>query len=779
MAYKLNFGHFLLPLSMNQGPVDAKLAERLFVLRSEYLCLKKRPERHAIRNLLAMLAFRLGQFDRALEYLDKILSPGEDPDNLNALANRRYMCEDLFRVQEARECEKRIKRLLAEDGGEGMDMRCKKLRARSLAEQAFAYAFELFEESVSFGRYRKAIELYQKAVDLAGTAIDKDEMDEWIFIIGVASFIIYKRIKYGTPSEETKTRLQTAVTSFIRTVQDCQDENLVSDSWRHLGVLFKQSAEQEQTSLLPSLPDDFHEYLRTPGMCFEKAYSVSPRDPRILARYAEYCKNTGDMAKALGLVNESIQLNTTVLNLHAFCVRAYILVEQYKEQLNSFKEPSLNLLEDAERDLSITLRFFVTPWHLAAMAEVFYLKALDRQGMLKEGREGMDNLRVALTYCSKAAACHDGQKRPEVHKQRGECLCAMGEHRTALVCFKRAVECEIANQFYKGSIGALVKEYAHVLRHGSSSFTCDPPFLKDMVYWLHKASGTCLSKNSTLKQLTHLQQIPGFWKTFTYYCTQNELRDDLEYIELAAKCGRGSQSRVYRKHSYPTLEASTSALFVNRRRESFHGEGSFKLEVSSRPGISQTLDSIHPETVAVAVSSIKLDAGSSMQIPDKLSRKDSTITKDDSRKHVQPAPTKAFNQRLPNDFFVIYTRSASDWVQHSLLEELEGNRLKGCIRERDFIPGKPELTNYSDCIEGSVCTIVILTKDFEEDQTCVRGMIMAMQEGKIVIPVLRESRPLPKLLLQPYRSLGLDAVDSTLDWGRLEKIIEQQINLTT
>ncbi|XP_038045288.1 tetratricopeptide repeat protein 22-like [Patiria miniata] len=773
MAYTQNFGHFLLPLSMNQGPVDAKLAERLFVLRSEYLRLKKRPERHAIRNLLAMLAFRLGQFDRALEYLDKILSPGEDPDNLNALANRRYMCEDLFRVQEARECEKRIKRLLAEDGGEGMDMRCKKLRARSLGEQAYAYAFELFEESVSFGRYRKAIELYQEAVDLAGTAIDKDEMDEWIFTIGVASFIIYKRIKYGTPGEETKTRLQTAVTSFIRTVRDCQDENLVSDSWRHLGVLFKQSAEQEQTSLLPSLPDDFHEYLRTPGMCFEKAYSVSPHDPRILARYAEYCKNTGDMAKALKLVNESIQLNTTVLNHHACCVRAYILVEQYKEQLNSFKEPSLTLLEDAERDLSITLRFFVTPWHLAAMAEVFYLKALDRQGMLKEGREGMDNLRVALTYCSQAAACHDGQKRPEVHKQRGECLCAMGEHRTALVCFKRAVECEIANQLYKGSIDALVKEYAHVLRHGSSSFTCNPPFLKDMVYWLHKASGTCLSTNSTLKQLTHLQQIPGFWKTFTNYCRQNELRDDLEYIELAAKCGRGSQSRVYRKHSHPTLEeASTSAFFVNRRTKSFNGVDSFKSEVSSKIDISQTADNIHPES---AVSSMTLDAGNNMHIADKLSRED----KDDTRKHAQPAPTKAFNQQLPNDFFVIYTSSASDWVQHSLLEELERNRLKGCTRDRDFIGNMPVLKNFSDCIEGSACTIVILTRDIEKDPSCEWGMHMAIIEGKVVIPVLRDCMPIPKLLRPAYRSRGLDAVDGTLDWGRLERIIEQQINLTT
>ncbi|XP_022084287.1 tetratricopeptide repeat protein 22-like [Acanthaster planci] len=783
MASGENYGHFLLPLTMNQGPIDVQLAERLFALRSEHLH-KRRPERHAIRNLLAMLAFRLGHFDKALEYLDKILSPLEDPNNLNALANRQYMCQNLFRVQEARECEKRIVWLLTDGDTEEMETRRKKLRARSLAEQAFAYSFELFEECISFGRYRKSIELYQTAIELAGNVIDKEEMDEWIFTIGVASFIIYKRIKYVSMSDEAKTRLQTAINSFIQTVNECQDKNFVSDAWRHLGVLFKQSAEQKQSSLLPSLPDDFQEYVRKPGLCFEKAYSVSPHDPRILARHAEYCKNSGDIEKALELVNESIQLNATVFNLHAYCVRAYILIEQYKEQLTNFRTPSLTLLEDAEKDLAVTLQTFVTPWHLATMAEVFYLKALDRCGNVIKGKEGTNNLQVALTYCAKAAACYGGKKRPEVHKQRGECLCVMGEHQTALGCFKRAVDCEIANQFYKGSIGRLVIEYVHVLRYRSSTLSFDPPFLADMVYWLQKAAGICLSTGWILTQLQNLQQIPGFWKIFIDYCIKTGHGDDLESIELAA-CAEESRCKVYRQHSYPTLnEESVSESVVRKRCKSFPKVGSVCIDTS--PTIQKTHE-IRPQLVTAALSSVNLEASGEVQedivyliynlktgnihIPSKLSS--DSITKDVSCKHVKPAPDIAFNQQLPNDFFVIYSDRASEWVQHSLLEELERNRLKGCIRHRDFILGKPNLENYSDCIKQSVCIIVVITKDFEKDQGCVRGMLMAMEEGKVVISILRESRDLPQLL-KPYA--GLDATDGTVDWARLERNIEQQIN---
>ena len=106
------FGHFFLHLTMNKGHIDAKQAEYHMEVKTKYLELKNhRPERHAIRNLLGMLLYRLGKIEEAFEYFDTVLSEGEDPENLNALANRKYICEKLFRFPESRVCEKEIAQL--------------------------------------------------------------------------------------------------------------------------------------------------------------------------------------------------------------------------------------------------------------------------------------------------------------------------------------------------------------------------------------------------------------------------------------------------------------------------------------------------------------------------------------------------------------------------------------------------------------------------------------------------------------------------------------------
>ncbi len=236
-----SFGHYLLPLTMNKCHINDKQAEYHIEVKTKYLDLKKhRPERHALRNLLGMLHFRLNKFDESLAFIDKILSEGEDPENLNALANRKYICDKLYRIPESRNCAEKISGLLPDNyQDEGEESRLR--RARSLAEQAFAYSFDVFEESVTTERYRISVKLYEEAFELAGDSLTQDEKEDWMISQGMACHKIFNEIKFDKSlHEETQIWLGEMVNIFIQIVEETNDDSLTSESWRQLGEIFQQ-----------------------------------------------------------------------------------------------------------------------------------------------------------------------------------------------------------------------------------------------------------------------------------------------------------------------------------------------------------------------------------------------------------------------------------------------------------------------------------------------------------------------------------------------------------
>ncbi|XP_038045871.1 uncharacterized protein LOC119720302 [Patiria miniata] len=836
MSSAETFGHFLLPMTMNKGHIETKLADYVFKVRSRYLELKEnRPERHALRNLLGMLAFRIGQFEEALGYLDKILSAGEDPENLNALANRKYMCEKLFRLPEARESERKILELTTEDGTEESKNRCRRLRARSLAEQAFAYSFELFGESVTVERYCKSVELYDQATQLAGNSICQEDREDWAIVYGMDCHKIYTKCKRDSSlRDQSTTWCEKAVNNFLLIIQESQDIRLLSESWRHLGELFKNPRH------LPSIPKNMLRYVERPEDCFEEALEISKGDSRILARYAAHFKHKGNYSMAMLKVNESIMKDRSDFNNHAYFVRASIWLETYKNQLKNMKRrplelPNPNLLENAESDLKIAHQQSDTPWHLHCMAEVLYHKAKDPNEQAKQGAKRKANLQLALTYCAKAVTCQDGQKQAQYHRLRGDCLCAMGEHQAALGCYKRALECEISVHYFLGSGNSLVIEFEHILKENTSLIE-DSHFLDDMVYWLHKVANICLSIRWTLWNLQNLKQLPVQWKTFVKYCEDNGYESKIQTIELAAVdvTKRQRQSGTQRLYSFPLTEDRASPERSIRRHQSYPGTHSFDIEASvfapdETAGVQTEIDQekvvetlpggkvaegavvspgasaasevpitdkigkdvltvpqhlsqvdldgneehpIAPDTIHVTYS-VNLKTGKTHHVATRPSPEEPP-TEVVSKKHVRVAPERPLNHlERKYDFFVIYSSSASEWVQHHMLEELEGTGFKGCIKDRDFELGKPRLDNYSNSIEDSVCIIIVLTRDFETNKNDVRGMHMALDSDRLVIPVLREDRVMPPVLK------SIEHLDATgaVDWPRLERCIEQQVKL--
>ncbi|XP_022084288.1 uncharacterized protein LOC110975805 [Acanthaster planci] len=440
----------------------------------------------------------------------------------------------------------------------------------------------------------------------------------------------------------------------------------------------------------------------------------------------------------------------------------------------------------------------------------------------------MENMQLALTYCAKAVTCQDGQKQADYHRLRGDCLCAMGEHQAALVCHKRALECEIGVNHYKRSGHSLVIEFAHILEH-KQSLAQDFNFLSDMLYWLLEVANICLSLKWTLWSLQKVKDLPGIWESFVQFCNDNGYNSELETIQLAVTDQRSRPTQLHprRMYSVPTAEGRSSPV-ISKRQHCYSETKSYELEeaafepqttrlkrdtqkrndeetfqtaeeagdsATALPGespktfeehipakldkdvqtgaelLSQLDLSPAPDTIQVTYS-VNLKTGHTQHVSTTPSSQELS-TEDVSKKYVRVAPeTPLYHLELRYDFFVIYGKSASEWVKHRLLEELEGVGFKGCIKDRDFILGKPKLENYSESIKNSVCTIIVITKDFETNNHDVMAMHMAL-EDRLVIPVLREDRDMPPAL-KPIEYL--DATGA-VDWAKLERSIEQQVKL--
>ncbi|KAI8506279.1 hypothetical protein Bbelb_157060 [Branchiostoma belcheri] len=101
------------------------------------------------------------------------------------------------------------------------------------------------------------------------------------------------------------------------------------------------------------------------------------------------------------------------------------------------------------------------------------------------------------------------------------------------------------------------------------------------------------------------------------------------------------------------------------------------------------------------------------------------------------------------DFFVIHSAKDEEWVNYTLLANLEGeHRLKGCIAERDFKLGEYVLDNITLAIKESAKVLVILTPDMVKSKWCKHEMKDALhakveEETETVIPVLLKDCEVP------------------------------------
>lgn len=171
-------GHFHLELNLNcESHTPRELRRRDTRVKQDSLRAELEADagsqQYAVRNLLGLLAFHLDELAQAEEVFQSICK--EDPGNLNAWANLGYVYDRLKREAEGAECVERVSALMGLEPGESGQGEPRLLAARCLAEQAYAYPYdvELDKEKQLKERLTAALILYNRALEYAGQLVSE------------------------------------------------------------------------------------------------------------------------------------------------------------------------------------------------------------------------------------------------------------------------------------------------------------------------------------------------------------------------------------------------------------------------------------------------------------------------------------------------------------------------------------------------------------------------------------------------------------------------------
>ena len=99
---------------------------------------------------------------------------------------------------------------------------------------------------------------------------------------------------------------------------------------------------------------------------------------------------------------------------------------------------------------------------------------------------------------------------------------------------------------------------------------------------------------------------------------------------------------------------------------------------------------------------------------------------------------------------MFFSQSDEDeWVEDALeVLESEPYNLRCCYSQRDFVPGKPIISNIEDCITNSRCTVILFSPAFLDSEWCQIEHTLATthtitKPGSVVVPIKLKPCELP------------------------------------
>ncbi|XP_038059489.1 tetratricopeptide repeat protein 22-like [Patiria miniata] len=795
-------GLFMLPLPINKDiNIDKAVVETKVRDLNHFLRVRTgRSEEFAILNLQGLLTLRLHRYEEALGYFHAVLE--KDPENLNALADLQYVLEKLFRLAEAEHCKDELSRLLrSQDQSELIESQ-KLNKARCLAEQAYAYAYDIHSDTLEGKRFMDSNGLYRKALDLGGTAVKTAEKDDWKLCMATNAHKLFDSLYYEN-KHAAKDYIDIAVNLFYEITQRIPgDPEFQWDSWRHLADIFRSFKIRK---ISKEVRKELMEYKKDPEKCMLKAMEVTPNNARLLARYANFLYSLNkEYQKPLELLEQSISLDSTEFNFYAFTTRAMINLKYYNYHVKQAGQDASkmgllrNALQLAKSDLEKAMAMHVTPWDLARLGEVYYLLAKNHTEQDSEIRSLIEK---ALLHFTKAGDCQDGHKMIAVHLSRGRCLFEIGEKRSAIGCFKQATDCEPPTSTYTGNFNELLSVYLTILREEKSSE--DRSIFAETAYSLRSAVLKYGEKNI---------------RSFCIGKFRSEYADELQ--QLAAYCDKFKELKQLAsllKFEEPVspakatidtggkLQGPWTKTYFHRASDVTQGVAQGHGTAAARPVVDEHDDSakrvvagqmkeetevaagiIPDETLAGASASI--DAPENKSENAEADHEMTSLAEDVAKiaimrpsgelkeQPIRKAPEKARVSSFEYDFFVVYPKNQRDWVSYDLLVELEEIRkLKGCTRHRDVIAGKFRIRSEIELMKSSASILLIYNEDFNHE--CDYSMHQALQLRKskdfsrVIIPILRDASEIPDEISVFH---DFDATGA-VDWNKLALCIEQQI----
>ncbi|XP_056234657.1 tetratricopeptide repeat protein 22 isoform X2 [Seriola aureovittata] len=429
-------GHFHLDLNVNCDPVGpAKLRHRDTFLKQESLWGELEAEpgylQYAVRNLLGLLAVHLEQLDAAEEIFRNICK--EDAGNLNAWANLGYVYDKLQRELDAGECVEKVSHLMGLDAGEPSQEESRLLAARCLAEQAYAYPYDVELDSDDDLRERltKALILYNRALVYGGQLIPKEEKRSWYFKMATIYIRLDDIVKSKDDSEYSRLSHYNKGLRLLKETLKSEKTQHKALAWCYVGIMLERK----------------EEFTTVPMSIHDCGFSAS------------------DPLPCYGTINMMLYVRD---------------LEKTKNDEGGI--PDRQRLTEARKDLDkvVSVRPCLRT-HLE-MAQVYYYMGVDalRESLLVD--EAAVN--SALVSLSHALQFELGDSLPDLHVLRGRCLLLKGEEQNAADCFKQAVELERQGSTDTTALRCLLQALLAVFMQGGPDPT---PAISQLEMWVQKA----------------------------------------------------------------------------------------------------------------------------------------------------------------------------------------------------------------------------------------------------------------------------------------------------
>ncbi|XP_019626110.1 PREDICTED: tetratricopeptide repeat protein 22-like [Branchiostoma belcheri] len=622
-----------------------------------------------------------------------------------------------------------------------------------MAEQAFALTYDCFDKdqddegTEQTEKFLNAENLYQRAIKTGNGIIEQREKMTWSFFKAFNNKMILSRYIYLSVhrySEEVKdkiiTNLDKSIAGFTDVLHQEPTPLYKAQALVYVNCVMSRTEYSVEHMRIPGLQRDIARFKEQVSALLQEEGSVkhaielAKDNHRVLNTMARALKGT-DFEEAEDTIRMSLEAESNPnINWYGYLLNGELALERYKRTcttIQSKRDPdNVEVLKRSISDLTTCVEGMKSSRNYSLLGEAFMKLALSESCTSLHTDDGREtevykHLVQALIYFNEALTKDRGARDPKVHGFRSECLERLKEDKMAIESWKRAVELDRLSTTYWGNIKSLLLMLLNQCRKMSDSEDFQPVVAETATYLK-----LALCKHETVYDKFMPALIEQFPEQFLHAANYFTITNDLTMAMRLWDCvdqtiGQRPLSQEIeerRRRVKKDIEDSQEALAnidVQEPRSSDH---------------EQTADSNPREEGATGCEELE-----------------ERFPATDEQKAFMPLPVvKARNTRgFHYDFFVIHSAKDEEWVNYTLLANLEGeHRLKGCIADRDFELGKYVVDNITAAIEESAKVLVILTPDMVQSKWCKHEMKNALhakvEEGsETVIPVLLKDCEVP------------------------------------